>query len=85
MIALHSEDDQIIKNNTDIYKAKYGDDIPYKYHPAIRSEEACLKSTKRVLDIARKYDNRLHLFHISTLSEAMLLDNQNLFLKKNYS
>jgi dihydroorotase len=76
LIALHSEDDEIIKNNTAFYKAKYGDDIPFRYHAAIRSEEACLKATKRVLDIARKYDNRLHIFHISTLSEALLFDNQ---------
>jgi dihydroorotase len=76
LIALHSEDDEIIKKNTAFYKAKYGDDIPFRYHAAIRSEEACLKATKRVLDIARKYDNRLHVFHISTLSEALLFDNQ---------
>jgi dihydroorotase len=76
LIALHSEDDEIIKYNTAFYKAKYGDDIPFKYHAAIRSEAACLMATKRVLEIAKKYNNRLHLFHISTLSEAMLFDNQ---------
>ena len=76
LIALHSEDDETIKNNIAFYKAKYGDDIPFKYHAEIRSEEACLIATKRVLEIAKKYNNRLHLFHISTLSEAMLFDNQ---------
>jgi dihydroorotase len=76
LIALHSEDDETIKNNTAYYKSIYGDAIPFKYHSAIRSEAACLMATKRVLEIAKKYDNRLHLFHISTLAEAMLFDHQ---------
>jgi dihydroorotase len=82
LIALHSEDDETIKNNTAYYKSKYGDDIPFKYHAAIRSETACLMATKRVLEIAKKHDNRLHLFHISTLSEAMLFDNKTPVNKK---
>jgi dihydroorotase len=76
LIALHSEDDIIIKNNTNHCRKMYGDDIPLKLHPKIRSEEACLTATKRVLEIARKYNNRLHFFHISTLAEANLFDNQ---------
>lgn len=76
LIALHSEDDETIKNNTAYYKSIYGDAIPFKFHSAIRSESACLMSTKRVLEIAKKFNNRLHLFHISTLAEAMLFDHQ---------
>ena len=76
LIALHSEDDETIKNNTAYYKSIYGDAIPFKFHSAIRSESACLMATKRVLEIAKKFDNRLHLFHISTLAEAMLFDHQ---------
>ena len=76
LVALHSEDDVIIKNNTNHYRKIYGEDIPLELHPKIRSEEACLTATKRVLEIARKYNNRLHFFHISTLAEANLFDNQ---------
>ena len=76
LVALHSEDDEIIKNNTNHYHKIYGENIPIKLHPNIRSEEACLTATKRVLDIARKYNNRLHFFHISTLAEANLFDNK---------
>ena len=76
LIALHSEDDETIKKNTALYQSMYGDAIPFKYHSAIRSEAACLMATKRVLEIANKYNNRLHLFHISTLAEAMLFDHQ---------
>lgn len=76
LVALHSEDDSIIKNNTLKYREIYGDDIPMHLHPKIRSEEACLAATKRVLELAKKHKNRLHLFHISTASEANLLDNK---------
>ena len=76
LVALHSEDDEIIKNNTNHYHKIYGENIPIELHPNIRSEEACLTATKRVLDIARKYNNRLHFFHISTLAEANLFDNK---------
>jgi dihydroorotase len=76
LVALHSEDDAIIKNNSSKYRSLYGENIPFEFHPKIRSEEACLVATKRVLEIARKHNNRLHLFHISTLAEANLFDNQ---------
>ena len=75
LVALHSEDDLIIKNNTTLYREKYGENIPFEFHPKIRSEEACLTATKRVLEIAKKHNNRLHLFHISTLAEANLFEN----------
>ena len=76
LVALHSEDDAIIKNNTNHCRKMYGEDIPFVLHPKIRSEEACLTATKRVLEIAKKYNNRLHIFHISTLAEANLFDNK---------
>lgn len=75
LIALHSEDDNIIKKNTEKYRKIFGDHIPVSFHSLIRNEEACLKATSRVLDIAKKYKNRLHLLHISTLAEAKLFDN----------
>lgn len=75
LVALHSEDDAIIKQNTTKYKNKYGENIPFKFHPKIRSEEACLAATKRVLEIAEKHNTRLHLFHVSTAAEANLFDS----------
>lgn len=75
MIALHSEDDAIIEKNLVYYQSLYGNDIPVKYHAAIRSEEACLSATQRVLDISKKYGNRLHFFHVSTAAEVALFDN----------
>ena len=76
LIALHSENDAIIRRNTEKYRRLYSDDIPFKFHALIRSEEACLEATRGVLEIAKKHHNRLHLFHISTLAEANLFDNK---------
>lgn len=75
LVALHSEDDTVIKKNLKNFNQFYGENIPIAAHPLIRSEEACLSATKRVLEIAKKHNNRLHLFHISTAAEANLFDN----------
>jgi len=75
IIALHSENEAIIKANTEKYRKIYNEDIPFKFHPLIRSEEACLEATKVVLEIARKHQNRLHIYHVSTAAEANLFDN----------
>ena len=82
LVALHSEDDVIIKNNTNHYRKTYGENIPFEFHPKIRSEEACITATKRVMEIAKKHNNRLHLFHISTLAEANLFDNKTVIGEK---
>jgi len=76
LVALHSENDVVIRQNTEKYRKIYREDIPFKFHPLIRNEEACLSATKCVLEIAKKWNNRLHLFHISTAAEANLFDNQ---------
>ncbi len=73
LIALHSEDDAIIHANREFYTQKFGADIPCEYHSKIRPTEACVQATKRVLELAEKHQNRLHLFHISTKEEADLL------------
>ena len=66
LIAVHSEDEQIVKNNLAKYKEEYGDEIPVSKHPEIRSVEACYVSTQRVIALAKKTGARLHVFHIST-------------------
>jgi dihydroorotase len=75
IIATHSENDNIIKENLSKYKAEFGENIPVNYHPLIRSEEACYDASKRVVDLARKYGSRLHVLHISTAKEVQLFDN----------
>jgi len=75
IISTHCEDEDTINKNTAIYKEKYGDDIPVKFHPLIRSEEACYLSSSRAVDLAKKTGARLHVFHLSTGKETHLFDN----------
>ena len=82
LIATHCEDTPTINHNLALYKAKYGDDIPPQYHPLIRSREACLKSSALAASLARKYNSRLHILHLSTADELTLLDSGNRLEKK---
>jgi dihydroorotase len=76
LIATHCEDEPTVRKNTEEYKAKYGEDIPVKFHPLIRSEEACYKSSSFAIELAKKNGTRLHILHISTAKETSLFTNQ---------
>lgn len=75
LISVHCEDEATIRKNTEHYKAIYGDDIPLKYHPIIRSEEACYISSSKAIELAKKTGARLHVFHLSTEKETHLFRN----------
>ena len=75
LIATHCEDEATIRNNMEIFRKQYGEDVPVKYHPVIRSEEACYKSSSLAVSLARKYGTRLHILHISTAKELSLFSN----------
>lgn len=76
VISTHCEDEGTIRRNLEYYKAKYGDDIPIKYHPIIRSEEACYLSSSKAIALAKKTGARLHIFHVSTGKETSLFTNK---------
>lgn len=76
LIALHCEDEQTIKNNTAEYVEKYGDDIPFRAHPEIRSHKACYLSSSKAVELAKKHDTRIHILHISTADEISLFSNE---------
>src|SRR5690606_25066092 len=73
-IITHCQDTPMIDAILAEYRAKYGDDIPAQYHPDIRSREACIKSTRLALELARRHDTRLHVLHISTADELALFE-----------
>ncbi len=75
VISTHCEDEGTIKRNLEKYKDQYGDDIPIKYHPLIRSAEACYLSSSKAIDLAKKTGARLHVFHLSTGREMELFRN----------
>lgn len=68
-IMTHCEDTDIINSNMSKAKTQWGEDPSMQYHPWIRSEEACYESTKLAVSLARKYNARLHVAHVSTAKE----------------
>lgn len=75
VISAHCEDETTIRQNLELYRLKYGDDIPIKFHPLIRSEEACYLSSSKAVSLAKKTGARLHVFHLSTAREMDLFIN----------
>ena len=73
-IITHCEDTPMIDAELARYREKYGDDIPAACHPDIRSREACIRSTRLALELARRHDTRLHVLHISTADELALFE-----------
>lgn len=71
LIATHCEDERIIKAN----KEKYPDADHASFHPLIRDVEACFESSFSAVQLAKKYDTRLHILHISTARELQLFSN----------
>ncbi len=75
LIATHCEDDRLVKQRTEEYKQKYGENIPFECHAEIRNEEVCLNSSSYAVELAKKFNSRLHVFHLSTADELKLFRN----------
>lgn len=76
LIATHCEDEATIRRNNQLFKEKYGEDVPFECHPLIRSAEACYKSSAMAVSLAKKHGSRLHVLHISTAKELSLFSNK---------
>lgn len=75
LIAVHTEDEGIIRANRDLYERQFGGNVPINIHPYIRSREACLKATHHAIDLANTHGSRLHVMHVSTADEVKLFSN----------
>lgn len=75
LIATHCEDESIIHENISYFKNNYSTNIGVEFHPLIRSEEACYKSSSTAVELAQKYNSRLHILHLSTEKEMSLFQN----------
>ncbi len=73
-LMVHCEDTDIINRNMQAAKKAWGEDPPVALHAMIRSEEACLSSTRKAVELARKYGTRLHIAHVSTAEELELIE-----------
>ena len=72
-IMAHCEDTAIINRNLEEAKKAWGDDPKASLHALIRSEEACIASTTKAVGLAKKYNARLHVAHVSTAEELELI------------
>jgi dihydroorotase len=72
LIATHCEDEKIIKKNLETLD---GIELQPSHHPIIRDEIACFESSFSAIQLAKKYDTRLHILHISTAKELQLFTN----------
>jgi dihydroorotase len=75
IIAIHSEKEAIIEANEEVFKEKYGENVPVFCHPQIRTEQACYAATEQAIKLAEKHHARLHILHLSTAAETALFRN----------
>lgn len=76
IIATHCEKEEVIRANKEHYLATVGaDHLDVHYHPLIRSEEACYRSSSEAVELATRLGSRLHILHISTARELSLFRN----------
>jgi len=83
IIAIHSEKEQIVEENENIYRERYGENVPIEFHPMIRSEKACFEATERAIELANKHNARLHILHLTTAAETHLFRNDIPLKEKN--
>jgi len=74
-IVAHCEDENCIANNIVKIKQQYGDQPPFTVHSLIRNDEVCFHSSEKAVNLAAKYNTRLHLAHLSSRKELSLLRN----------
>lgn len=75
LIATHCEHEPTIRENTEIWRKKYGEDVPIHEHMYIRSEDSCYRSSSFAVGLAKKHGTKLHILHISTAKEIGLFNN----------
>jgi dihydroorotase len=75
LIATHCEDEATVRANAEKYRRQYGEAAPAAIHPLVRDEAACLRSSSFAVALAKEYNTRLHILHISTADELPLFTN----------
>ncbi|MEN8118638.1 MAG: dihydroorotase [Bacteroidota bacterium] len=82
LVATHCEDEATIQKNTEIARQRYGENVPISRHAHIRSDEACYKSSSKAVELASKFDTRLHVLHLSSAKEMSLFSSGKVADKK---
>lgn len=74
VVITHCEDTPTIEANQMLFSERLGASLGIEQHHLIRSREACIKSTRLAIELARRHQTRLHVLHITTAEEAALFD-----------
>jgi dihydroorotase len=82
LVAVHCEDEKTIRADSARFKDEFGDDAPARIHPLMRTAEACYLSSSKAVQLAKKYNTRLHVLHLSSAKEMELFDNTTPLDKK---
>jgi dihydroorotase len=82
IVAVHCEDEALIRANKERYGRQTKGNPDASFHPLIRSGEACYASSSKAVQLARRHNTRLHLFHLSTAREMELLESKALNCKR---
>lgn len=82
IITTHCEDDRIIKANLEKYRTLFPNGIPFSAHASIRNDEACYASSSLAVELAEKFNTKLHILHVSSKKELSLFKNSDIVDKK---
>lgn len=75
LIAVHAEDETRLQKRREAIIKAYGENLPVEFHPVLRDHSVCYEASRRIVEVAKKYNKRLHLLHVSTADELELLQS----------
>jgi dihydroorotase len=75
LIATHCEHEPTVRERKAEFEYLYGDKLNASFHPIIRNEDVCFRSSKEAVELAKKHNTRLHILHITTAEELILFTN----------
>jgi dihydroorotase len=82
LVATHCEEEKTILKNIEIARTRYGENVPMSRHAHIRSDEACYLSSSKAVELASKYNTRLHVLHLTSAKEMSLFNTGKVTDKK---
>lgn len=75
LVAVHAEDETLLQKRRQAIIERYGENLPMDFHPVIRNHDVCFEASRRIVELAKHHNHRLHLLHISTAQELELLQS----------
>jgi len=74
LIATHCEDERLMKQNYERLKAE-NRELTAADHPILKDDIECFESSLVAIQLAKKYNSRLHILHVTTQMELQLFSN----------